>query len=310
MTTGEFDYDWRLRLAAFAKLKGLAELHGGVVSFNELEQGFEFERERIRFWTPRKGIWRPRQLGPEGAALTIVTAPPRAGRVPPYDDQVASDSSSLIYRYEGSNPDHWTNRAVRRAYQESRPLVYLYGIKPGLYYPIVPCFIVKDAPDDLAFHLIAEPATIIKAPVGMTLPVELERAYATVEVKRRLHQRRFRELVVAAYRTRCAMCLLRHDELLDAAHILPDRDERGRPEIPNGLCLCRIHHAAYDANILGVDEKYRIHVRDDVLEERDGPMLQYGLQELQDEPLHVPRSPDLKPRPGYLAARFEQFRAA
>ena len=63
------------------------------------------------------------------------------------------------------------------------------------------------------------------------------REYATVTAKRRLHQHRFRQLVVRAYRTRCAVCHLKHENLLDAAHILEDKHERGLPEVPNGLAL-------------------------------------------------------------------------
>jgi putative restriction endonuclease len=311
MTSGAFDYDWRLRVAALAELKGLASLRGGVVSTEELTAGFRFEGERIRFWDPRRGIWRPKQLGSQGAALTIVTTPPRPGKTPPYDDQVASDAESLLYRYEGTDPDHWTNRAVRRAYHDGRPLIYLYGIRPGLYQPILPCFVTADFPDDLAFHVMAESAgRIMTTPAtAMTGPTP-ERTYATAEVKVRLHQRRFRELVLGAYRTQCAMCRLRHGELLDAAHILADRDERGRPEVTNGLCLCKIHHGAYDSNIVGVDPDYRMHVRHDVLEEQDGPMLRYGLQELQGLPIQRPRSRHQHPRPEYLAERFARFRAA
>jgi putative restriction endonuclease len=106
------------------------------------------------------------------------------------------------------------------------------------------------------------------------------------------------------------MCRLRHPELLDAAHILPDRDERGNPEIPNGLSLCRIHHRAYDVNILGVDPDYVIHLRRDVLEEIDGPMLRHGLQEIHETRIHVPRRESLRPLRDYLAERFERFRAA
>ena len=80
-----------------------------------------------------------------------------------------------------------------------------------------------------------------------------------------------------AYRTRCAMCRLRHGELLDGAHILEDRHERGLPEVPNGLALCKIHHSAYDLNILGIDPEYRVHVSEKVLDEHDGPMLRYGI---------------------------------
>ncbi|HNW35282.1 MAG TPA: HNH endonuclease, partial [Candidatus Ozemobacteraceae bacterium] len=34
--------------------------------------------------------------------------------------------------------------------------------------------------------------------------------------------------------------------------ILPDDDERGAPEVSNGLCLCRLHHGAFDTDLLGI----------------------------------------------------------
>lgn len=311
MTSATPDRDWALRVAAFAALKALADRRGGVVTSEDLDTGFEFEGERIRFWNARKGIWRPRQLAPHGAALSIVTTPPRPGKTPPYDDQIGSDAEWFVYRYEGGDPDLWTNRAVRQAYVEGQPLIYLYGIRPGLYEPIFPCRVIADRPRDLAFHVMVESAGRILTPERSALDgATPERAYATASVKQRLHQRRFRELVVSAYRTQCAMCRLRHGVLLDAAHILPDRDERGRPEVPNGLCLCKIHHTAYDVNIIGVAPDYRIHVRRDVLEEHDGPMLRHGLQEMEGITLQLPRSRDLRPREEFLEERFSRFRAA
>jgi putative restriction endonuclease len=91
---------------------------------------------------------------------------------------------------------------------------------------------------------------------------------------------------------------------------LADRDERGLPEIPNGLSLCKIHHCAYDVGILGIDPDYRVHLRSDVLEEHDGPMLRHGLQEMHGTTLHVPRRNENKPNREYLAERFERFRVA
>jgi putative restriction endonuclease len=129
-------------------------------------------------------------------------------------------------------------------------------------------------------------------------------------VKQRLHQERFRYLVLTAYRRQCAMCRLRHAPLLDAAHILPDRDERGAPEIPNGLALCRIHHGAYDVGIVGIDADYQIHLRSDVLEEDDGPMLKHGLQELHGERIQTPPRVEQMPNREYLAERFARFEAA
>jgi putative restriction endonuclease len=192
-----------------------------------------------------------------------------------------------------------------------RPLLYLVGVEPGVYEALFPWYVVGDRPDDLAFELVTEA-------IGRDIPGGDEdplaniglKEYATRLVKFRLHQDRFRFSVLSAYGKQCAMCRLRHLPLLDAAHIIPDREERGLPEVPNGLALCKIHHCAYDVHILGVDADYRVHVRTDVLEEHDGPMLQHGLQEMDGGRLQVPRSERLKPNREYLAERFTRFRAA
>ncbi|MBK7317620.1 MAG: hypothetical protein IPI86_08170 [Anaerolineales bacterium] len=54
----------------------------------------------------------------------------------------------------------------------------------------------------------------------------------------------------------------------------------GKSTIENGLSLCKLHHSAYDAFIIGVTPDYIIQVRADILEEEDGPVLQHGLKGL------------------------------
>ena len=84
---------------------------------------------------------------------------------------------------------------------------------------------------------------------------------------------------------------------------------RGQPFVSNGLALCKIHHAAFDANILGIRPDHVVEIRMDVLREKDGPMLQHGLQELHRRRLLVvPRRRELQPNPEYLAERYERFR--
>ena len=66
----------------------------------------------------------------------------------------------------------------------------------------------------------------------------LERRYALRAVKQRLHQASFREAVITAYNGRCALSGLPEPLLLDAAHIVVDKDEQlGQPVIPNGIPL-------------------------------------------------------------------------
>ena len=305
-----FDLDSRMRIAAFDEIRRLRDQGSGVVTSAQLDAGFQFEGERIAFRNPQMGIWRPRQLGSDGAALAIVTVAPRAGRPRPYDDQIGSDADYFVYRYQGTDRDFWTNRSVRRAMELQRPLLYLYGISPGIYDPIFPCFVESDDPAQLSFHLRAGSDAVRLNAIFPEQLISVQRQYATAAVKVRLHQRRFRELVINAYREICTVCSLGHRELLDAAHIIEDRDELGLAEIPNGLCLCRIHHGAYDTNILGVTPDYKIEIRRDVLEEIDGPMLKHGLQEMNGHTIHLPRSTPLRPKRDYLELRYARFRAA
>jgi len=193
----------------------------------------------------------------------------------------------------------------------SRPLLYLIGLKKGLYDAVHPCYVTGDDPSSQSFHLMVDLRVDLALLEGADPGLfEARRAYRTVAAKMRVHQQQFRILVLDAYKDQCAMCRLRHTPLLDAAHILPDGHPDGRPVLPNGLSLCKIHHTAYDVGILGVDPDYRIHLRRDVLEEHDGPMLRHGLQEIHGSLLHTPKSAAKKPDREFLSWRFERFVAA
>ena len=135
------------------------------------------------------------------------------------------------------------------------------------------------------------------------------RQYVTAAVRRRLHQRAFRERVLDAYRQQCAFCRFRHAELLDAAHIVPDADQ-GEPVVRNGLALCKLHHAAFDRHFLGVRPDYVVQVRPNLLDEQDGPTLVHGIQALHGVRISVPRNPGLRPDPQSLESRYRSFRRA
>src|SRR5882724_5488508 len=93
------------------------------------------------------------------------------------------------------------------------------------------------------------------------------------------HQASFRDAVLSAYGGRCAISHLPEPRLLDAAHIMMDADEQlGQPIVSNGLPLTKIHHAAFDSHLIGLDPDYRIHVSERLLEIHDGPFLEVGLK--------------------------------
>jgi putative restriction endonuclease len=136
----------------------------------------------------------------------------------------------------------------------------------------------------------------------------VERRYALREVKQRLHQASFREAVIAAYAGRCAVSGLPEQRLLDAAHIVADRNEPlGQAVVPNGIPLSKIHHAAFDAHLIGIDPDFRVHVADRLLKQNDGPMLEV-LKGLHRNLLHLPARKRDWPDRERLALRFDEFR--
>jgi putative restriction endonuclease len=141
-----------------------------------------------------------------------------------------------------------------------------------------------------------------------TEETEIRRRYATRLFQQRLHQREFRERVVRAYQHHCAVCSLRRDELLEAAHIVADADPFGVPRVPNGLALCTLHHAAFDAHLIGIRPDYVVQVREDVLDDEDGPMLIHGLQGFHGARLLVPRHATAQPDRQLLEERYALFR--
>src|SRR6185295_4418062 len=97
--------------------------------------------------------------------------------------------------------------------------------------------------------------------------------------------------------------------LLDAAHIMEDRDEQlGQPVIPNGIPLSKIHHAAFDAHLIGIDPDYRLHVSERLLDKNDGPLLE-ALKRLKGESILRPIRLQDCPDRNRLAMRFERFKA-
>jgi putative restriction endonuclease len=242
--------------------------------------------------------------------LTITTAPVIEGRERPYDDDIGPDNL-LSYRYRGNNPQHRDNVGLRLAMRRQAPLIYMFGIVPGRYMPTYPVYIVGDDPATLTFTVAVDDRVVAIGEGRLRESAdEARRRYITAVTQKRLHQEGFRTRVLLAYREHCAICRLRHVELLQAAHILPDTHPQGLPIVPNGLALCTLHHAAFDAHVIGIRPDYVVQVRRDVLEEEDGPMLEHGLQGFHGTSLYLPRSSDLRPNPEFLAERFKAFEAS
>jgi putative restriction endonuclease len=302
------DIDAHVRLAAFSFLEEQTRLapEEGALPRRVLELGFTYEGHRVPLMGPQ-GIFKPRLL--REVPLSITTVPVVEGGTRPYDDAFGPDGL-LRYRYRGTDPGHHENVGLRLAMQRHVPLIYFHGVVPGLYVAEWPVYIVGDDARRLTFTVSVEERRF--ASLGSMPPdseeTQIRRRYVTRLFRQRLHQREFRERVVRAYQHHCAVCRLRRNELLEAAHILADADPLGVPSVANGLALCTLHHAAFDRDVIGITPDYVVQVREDVLEQKDGPMLIHGLQGFHGTHLLVPRRPNAQPDRQLLEQRYQRFR--
>jgi putative restriction endonuclease len=296
-------HDLVVRLAAAEHVRRTAI--ADVLTSEQLAQGFVFEGERIPLVNQRRGIFKPRGMG---YLLSVRTVYPRFGARIWYDDQrivheqVSRGQELIDYAFMGDDPDAADNRWLRQAHEAQVPILYFLGVAPGRYTAIWPTFVAEWSSGDLKVRLA------FGSSISDGIPEAPERRYSSRIVQQRLHQARFREAVLSAYGSRCAITNLPEPRLLDAAHIVVDANEQlGQPIVPNGLPLSKIHHAAFDSNLIGIDPDYRIHVSEALLSINDGPMFEHGVKGLHGRLIRLPVRGSDYPSRDRLAERFEAF---
>ena len=102
----------------------------------------------------------------------------------------------------------------------------------------------------------------VKALEAIGNPRQRRERTRTLRAQRGASAASFRSAVMEAYGSSCMFCGLELPSLpnrkigagCEAAHILP-YSEFDNDEVPNGLCLCRIHHWAFDNFLLVVKTK-------------------------------------------------------
>jgi putative restriction endonuclease len=296
--------DGRIRAAAIAFLDGLAA-KGQLLVRQEDLAAFSCAGAPFRLMATQQGIWKPRQLT---AALSFRTVFARNPSQRPYDDEEGPDGY-LRYKWRGRDPNQHENQALRQAMVMQVPLIWFQGVSSGTYLPIYPVWLADEEPQAHQFVVAMDKESLrLRQELSLEDPL-LVRSYAERVVKARLHQPLFRQRVLVAYQNRCSICRLRHTRLLDAAHVLADA-EGGEPVVTNGIAMCKIHHAAFDADIFGIDTSYKVGVRPDVMEELDGPTLRYTLQEINGSQIELPTRRAARPNPELLEVRWQRFQEA
>ena len=129
---------------------------------------------------------------------------------------------------------------------------------------------------------------------------------AVRQAKVRLHQKFFRQTVLSAYGFKCCICGISVPQFLTAGHIIPwasRSDLRASPH--NGLCLCSLHHDAFDNGFLTVDQKYHVLISKRMNRFLPNPLLEVAFYQCTNQAMTLPDK--FRPDPTFLLFHSEQI---
>ncbi len=316
--------DWDVRVAAISWLEERRQQTGTAVhGWRDLVGGFPCLGDRVKLKHPQLGIHRPSECV---YPISITTS-----LKDPYGDVHREAAGELRYRYKGrprspagsglrgrlSAVDNVSNRGLRCLMRRRWPLIHLRAVASGEYLAVAPVVILNDDPETQTFGvgLGADPAVYaglsaseaIAAP-SLPEPWLLDQGRYQSGAALHVDEGVFRHRILAAYRGRCAACSVSPPGLLDAVRILPSA---GGYDTPNGLSLCKLHHAAYDRNYLGIAPDYRVEIgRGMAAAAREtGTAAPCAGPRTQSRILLPYRRVD-RPSSRFLEVRYEAFRAS
>jgi putative restriction endonuclease len=296
--------------AAFDKLSAIESMWGDEIPWQVIAEGFDLNGETILMANKARGIFKPKQMA--RGLISIKTTEPKKGRLKRYDDEEHGDG---FYRYalQDGDPKANGNKLLWEAYDDRSPFVYFHAIAPSFYKAIWPCYVMQIHPDKGYCEVIAGPRTTLNfghsSVVIYALPSAPVRNYAVRESRIRLFQATFRENVLRSYASQCAITKLSLRPLLDAAHITPDADVDSSTEVSNGIALSKLHHRAFDANLIGISPDLIVEVSRKVLEIPNG-IFNDAFKKCDGVKLFQPFHMEARADRDRLAKRYEQFKKA
>lgn len=127
-------------------------------------------------------------------------------------------------------------------------------------------------------------------------------------VKQRRGQEYFRDAVLNNFGGCCGVSQLPVRELLIASHILPwGTHEAERLNVRNGLCLSRLHDAAFDRGFIGFDDELRLRLSSRLKSEMPQRAVAENFGAYEGEPLCLPKDA-VFPAVAFLAEHRKRFR--
>ena len=119
------------------------------------------------------------------------------------------------------------------------------------------------------------------------------------EVKTRVNQDVFRQIVLANYNKKCAITGIDIPDLLFASHIIPwSKNEQERLNPENGICLSALYDKAFDKGLIGINERYEIILSAKINKNKGKDYFHKHFSLLENVKLHLPQK--YLPNPKFL----------
>jgi|SRR5690348_4025740 len=133
----------------------------------------------------------------------------------------------------------------------------------------------------------------------------LKGEYKLREVKTRVNQNVFRQIVVANYNGKCAITGIDIPDLLLASHIIPwSKNEQERLNPENGICLSPLYDRAFDKGYIGINEKFEIMLSPLLKKKHEQDYYQKYFSPLQNSKIMMPQK--YYPKKEFLRFHLEE----
>ncbi|MEZ0386723.1 MAG: HNH endonuclease [Verrucomicrobium sp.] len=144
------------------------------------------------------------------------------------------------------------------------------------------------------------------SPLEPRTPPSIETSVPAQVVARR-GQQYFRQIVINAYDAKCCITGLPLRDLLVASHILPwSSSTESRLDQRNGLCLNRLHDAAFDQGLITLDDDLRVVVSPSVRSAYNSSAVVSQFLAYEGTRISAPEG-DLAPNPRFIAHHREEI---
>ncbi|WP_459926253.1 HNH endonuclease [Flavobacterium covae] len=111
------------------------------------------------------------------------------------------------------------------------------------------------------------------------------------QVKTRVNQSVFRQMVLANYTSTCAITGITIPQLLLASHIIPwSKNEKERLNPENGICLSPLYDKAFDKGLISINTNYQVILSEELKKKKDTVFYSTHFASIENQKINEPLS--------------------